>query len=86
MTYSRDRASFIEYCGKEHPCFKIWGSLLTISGETFADNSMEFTYSCWLDAWTAGFATAVDGIKDNRIGIADKINPDLLNRKLRDWA
>jgi hypothetical protein len=47
---------------------------------------MEFSYICWLDAWTAGFTAAVQGIADNRIGINDKINPDLLSRKLRDWG
>ncbi len=84
------RESFQKFCAAVFPTatrgfsFDVYPSFL--SEDIFSDSSVEFCYQCWKKGWLNGFSEAVEGIEDNRIGIADKIDPNLLLKKIRDWG
>ena len=90
--YHRSRAGFEEYCRDQkivpltsRYLFAVSQSFMDSSGDVFSNTDMEFAYQAWFGGFAIGFEAEIEGIEDNRIGICDKINPDLMKRKLRDW-
>ena len=89
--FNEERESFETWCKS----FTSWDSDYLFSYDTgsygYHNPDIENAFQCWLNSYAHGYdAGHADGYKkgklDDRIGIDDRIRPDLMEKKLRDWG
>ncbi len=90
--FKEERDDFEEYCKK----FTKWDSEYIFSydlmSQTYDNEDVEHAFQLWFAAWSFGYdeghLKGCESTKepDVRFGIEDKIRPELLSKKIKDWS